>query len=232
MGRTIIAAALCLPLIVQAQDDAATSADAGVELETAKQRFSYGLGIRAARDMFENGITSIDADAFALAISDAMAGRGFRLTVPQLQAAMAEYQQTLAAERGARAEAAKARGDAFLAENRARDGVTELDTGLQYRVIAEGDGDTPAETDEVTVNYRGRLLDGTEFDSSYRRGEPSSFQVGQVIPGWQQALQLMKVGSTWEIWIPSTLAYGENGAGARIGPNETLNFEVELLGIE
>ncbi len=236
MRATIFAAALCLPLLVHGQDQASDPASAlpetDVALETAKQRFSYGMGIQAARNLFEQGITSVDPDAFALALADAMAGKGFRLTVPQLQAAMRAYQEELVAERSVKAGAAKARGDAFLAENKERDGVTELDSGLQYEVVVDGDGEMPSETDTVTVHYRGKLLDGTEFDSSYGRGEPSSFHVGQVIPGWQQALQLMKVGSTWQVWVPSGLAYGENGAGARIGPNETLHFEIVLLAID
>jgi len=230
MRRTVIAAvAACLPLIAQAQDAAGGD---DVALDTPKQRFSYGMGIQVARSLFEQGITSLDADAFALAVNDALGGKGFRLTVPELQEAMAAYQAEIQAERSASATAAKTRGDEFLAGNGEKDGVTTLDTGLQYTVVVEGDGALPAETDTVLVHYRGKLLDGTEFDSSYGRGQPTSLQVGQVIPGWQQALQLMQVGSKWEIWVPSDLAYGANGAGARIGPNETLNFEIELLEIQ
>ena len=119
----------------------------------------------------------------------------------------------------------------YLKENSVREGVVVLDSGLQYRIVKPGAGGSPTETDTVVVHYRGRLLNGSEFDSSYVRGQPAELGVGQVIPGWQQALQLMPVGSTWEIWIPAALAYGAQGAGS-IGPNETLHFDIELLEIK
>ena len=122
-------------------------------------------------------------------------------------------------------------GDTFLATNKTKPGVTTLPDGLQYKIIAEGKGAQPTRTDTVTVHYAGTLIDGTEFDSSYKRGQPTSFPVGAVIPGWVEALQLMKVGSTWELYIPANLAYGERGAPPSIGPNQVLIFKVELLGI-
>ena len=126
----------------------------------------------------------------------------------------------------------KSKGELFLAANKSKPGVVTLPDGLQYKVIVKGTGVKPKETDTVVVNYSGTLIDGTEFDSSYKRGEPASFQVNQVIPGWVEALQLMPVGSTWELYIPANLAYGENGAPPSIGPNETLIFKVQLLGIK
>lgn len=123
-------------------------------------------------------------------------------------------------------------GDAFLAANKKKPGVVTLPDGLQYKVIAEGSGKHPQDTDTVTVNYAGTLIDGTEFDSSYKRGEPTSFPVNGVIPGWTEALKLMKPGSTWELYIPAELAYGEAGAPPSIGPNETLIFKVELLAVK
>jgi FKBP-type peptidyl-prolyl cis-trans isomerase FklB len=130
------------------------------------------------------------------------------------------------------ADSNKAAGEKFLATNKAKEGVVTLPSGLQYKVITEGKGEKPSAQDTVTVNYEGKLLDGTVFDSSYQRGQPATFQVSDVIPGWVEALQLMKTGSTWEIYIPSQLAYGEQGAGQTIGPNQTLIFKVELLGIK
>ena len=127
---------------------------------------------------------------------------------------------------------AKADGEAYLAANAKKDGVKTLPSGLQYKVVTEGAGATPKASDTVTVHYRGKLVDGTEFDSSYSRNEPATFPVNGVIPGWTEALQLMKVGSKWELCIPANLAYGERGAGGRIPANATLVFEVELLGIK
>ncbi|MBA3660203.1 MAG: FKBP-type peptidyl-prolyl cis-trans isomerase [Gammaproteobacteria bacterium] len=126
----------------------------------------------------------------------------------------------------------KQAGDAFLAQNKAKQGVVTLPSGLQYKIIKEGTGDMPSGNDLVTVNYAGRLINGTEFDSSYTRGQPATFPVSGVIPGWVEALKLMKVGSEWELYIPSSLAYGEPGAPPAIGPNETLIFKVELLDIK
>jgi FKBP-type peptidyl-prolyl cis-trans isomerase FklB len=137
------------------------------------------------------------------------------------------------AEQGkAMAEKNKAAGEAFLAENKKKERVVALPDGLQYKIITEGTGTTPKATDKVKVNYKGTLTDGTEFDSSYKRGEPAIFQVDKVIAGWTEVLQLMKVGSKWDVYIPSNLAYGEHGTGMVIGPNQTLIFEVELISIE
>jgi FKBP-type peptidyl-prolyl cis-trans isomerase FklB len=126
----------------------------------------------------------------------------------------------------------KKAGEAFLAQNKGKQGVVTLPSGLQYKILKAGNGKKPTENDTVECNYRGTLINGTEFDSSYRRGQPATFGVGQVIPGWREALQLMPVGSKWELYVPPDLAYGERGAGRDIGPNSTLVFEVELLGIQ
>ena len=135
-------------------------------------------------------------------------------------------------DRNELAEENLSQGEAFLAENGKREGVISLPSGLQYEVIHDVSGDTPEATDTVVTHYRGTLIDGKEFDSSHRRGEPASFPVNRVIPGWTEALQLMTVGSKWKLFIPSNLAYGEGGAGKVIGPNATLIFEIELLGIQ
>jgi FKBP-type peptidyl-prolyl cis-trans isomerase FklB len=126
----------------------------------------------------------------------------------------------------------KKEGEAFLAANKKKEGVITLPSGFQYKAIKEGTGKTPKATDTVTVNYRGTLIDGTEFDSSYKRGQPATFRVNGVIAGWTEALQLMKEGSKWELFIPANLAYGERGAGAAIGPNAVLIFEVELISVK
>ncbi len=123
-------------------------------------------------------------------------------------------------------------GKTFLAENRKKEGVIELENGLQYKILTTGSGKKPAETDTVSVNYRGTLIDGTEFDSSYKRGSPAEFPVNRVIPGWTQILQLMGEGAKWQVYIPSNLAYGPKGAGADIGPNATLIFDIELLEVK
>jgi FKBP-type peptidyl-prolyl cis-trans isomerase FklB len=123
-------------------------------------------------------------------------------------------------------------GDAFLSANKKKQGVVTLNDGLQYKILKQGTGDMPTDSDVVTVNYKGTLVNGQEFDSSYKRGEPATFPVAGVIPGWTEALKLMKVGSKWELYIPASLAYGEQGAPPAIGPNETLIFEVELLGVK
>ncbi len=130
------------------------------------------------------------------------------------------------------AEKNKNEGERFLAENKEKEGVTTLPSGLQYKVIKAGNGSSPKASDTVTTHYRGALIDGTEFDSSHKRGEPTSFPVGGVISGWTEALKLMKVGAKWQLFVPSDLAYGPRGAGQNIGPNATLIFEVELLSIE
>ena len=149
-----------------------------------------------------------------------------------MQAAEAEYRAGLAASQARGAEANLEAGRAFLASNTENEGVVEMPDGLQYRIVRAGDGPKPSADDRVVVHYRGRLLDGTEFDSSYQRGEPAEFMVGGVIRGWQAALKAMPKGSRWEVWIPAALAYGERGAGGVIGPNQALHFEIELIEVK
>lgn len=201
-------------------------------LDNTVQRFSYAIGLNIARNLQQQGITELDAAAFALAIQDMLEGREPRISGGQMQAALEEYQQQMMQTRTKQATKNEQEGAQFLAMNRDAEGVVELGSGVQYRVMQAGDGERPAETDTVIVHYRGRLLDGTEFDSSYSRGQPTELGVSQVIPGWQEALQLMPVGSRWQVWIPGGLAYGPRGAGAAIGPNATLHFEIELVAIK
>ena len=210
----------------------ATAAEEGPPLESAIQRLSYAVGLQIGQSLRRQGLDEIDAAALAAALEDVYADRPPRLTIEQMQAAQAAYQAESAARQGRQAEANLAAGRAFLASNAENEGVVETPDGLQYRILRAGEGATPTAESRVVVHYRGRLLDGTEFDSSYGRGEPTEFMLGAVIQGWQAALQLMPVGSHWEVWIPAGLAYGERGAGGSIGPNQALHFEIELLEIK
>ncbi len=201
------------------------------ELKTTEQRISYLVGMNYGQQMKADNLP-LDEAAFMQAIRDAFSGTPSRLTQEEAQATIAAFQeQRQAAAQQAAAENKKA-GEAFLTANRNKPGVKETDSGLQYKVIKAGTGKQPTSTDTVSVHYRGTLIDGTEFDSSYRRGQPASFPVNGVIPGWQEALPMMKEGAKWELYIPSDIAYGERGAGGTIGPNSTLVFEVELLEVK
>ena len=211
-----------------------SEAAAEVTLDTPAERLSYGIAYGLGKRMANDGVP-MDADAFSTGLRDALDGAEPRLTQEQIQAEMQAYQEKAAAEQAAvQAELADANLEAsaaFLAENGARDGVTVTDSGLQYEILETGEGEIPGPEDTVEVHYRGTLVDGTEFDSSYKRGEPVTFGVGQVIAGWTEALQLMPVGSKWKLAIPPELGYGAGGAGQVIGPNAALIFEVELLSI-
>ncbi len=202
-----------------------------VKLDTVEQKVSYGFGMKIGRDIAKQGL-KIDADALAAAIRDVLKGEKPRLTPEELKTAMETYRNQLIAEQHAKAEANAKAGEAYLAENARKPGVKSLPSGLQYKVVQQGNGPKPKATDTVSVHYEGRLIDGTVFDSSYKRGKPTSFRVSNVIKGWQEALQLMPVGSKWQIVIPADLAYGTKGAGDTIGPNSTLVFDVELLEIK
>jgi len=208
-------------------------------LDTVDQRLSYIVGSNVAQQFQRDDIT-LDEKAFLQAVTDISAGKESRLsqeqvqeTVQEMQTRMQAKQQEQQAEQQAELAAAsetnKAEGEAFLAANALKEDVIVTDTGLQYKVLTAGEGAQPKAEDTVSVHYRGTLIDGTEFDSSYSRGEPATFPVQGVIPGWVEALQLMKVGDKFELTIPSDLAYGPGGTGGDIGPNATLIFEVELL---
>lgn len=200
-----------------------------VQLDTAVQRFSYAIGTQIGHRLKSQKLDDLDAAAIGAAIGDVLAGRAPRLKPEEMRAAAAEYQKTMAARITKEAAANKAAEKAFLAQNKDKDGVVTLPSGLQYKVLKAGTGKQPAADGEVTVNYRGRLLDGTVFDSSYKRGKPVDLHIAQVIKGWQEALPLMKEGAKWEVYIPSALAYGERGAGGVIGPDQMLIFQIELL---
>ncbi|MCP5523533.1 MAG: FKBP-type peptidyl-prolyl cis-trans isomerase [Verrucomicrobiales bacterium] len=202
------------------------AADAA-DLKDGRQKFCYSLGLSIANSLSNLDVTLDDAELQLMVdgLKDQASGKP-ALNPEEMAAALREFQ--LAAGK-ALAEKAKAEGEAFLAENKQKDGVTTLASGLQYQVEKEGSGTSPSATDRVSVNYRGTFIDGKEFDSSYKRGQPAQFGVGGVIKGWTEALQLMKPGAKWKLFVPSDLAYGERGMGRSIPPNSTLIFEVELL---
>lgn len=206
-----------------AQDDA---------LETPEERLSYTIGMDIGGSLADQDM-DLDLDLVIEALRATYNGEETRLTqeeaLEEREKFMQERQQQMEAERQEDAAANREAGEAFLAENAERDDVMTTDSGLQYRVIEEGEGPSPAAEDQVTVHYTGTLIDGTKFDSSHDRGEPATFALNQVIPGWTEGLQLMSEGATYEFFIPSDLAYGEQGRPGPIGPNSTLIFEVELL---
>ena len=184
----------------------------------------------------DDGDVAINPDALAAAMKDIFAGAKPQLTDEEVQQVMQDFQKKMMAKQMAAREEGlaknKGEGEKFLAENKKKEGVKTTASGLQYKVIKDGTGKTPKATDTVKTHYRGTLINGTEFDSSYKRGEPAEFPVNGVIKGWTEALQLMKEGAKWQLFIPSNLAYGERGAGQAIGPNATLIFDIELLDIE
>ncbi|RJR16931.1 MAG: FKBP-type peptidyl-prolyl cis-trans isomerase [Nitrospiraceae bacterium] len=210
-------------------------AEESMVLKTEKDKISYGIGMDIGENMKRQSI-DIDPDKLAQGIKDVFAGKELLLTEEDFRNTMENFRKDMMAKQQMHmqeiSEKNRKDGEAFLAENKKKEGVTTLPSGLQYKVISEGTGALPEATDTVTVHYRGTLIDGTEFDSSFSRGEPATFPVNGVIPGWTEALQLMKAGSKWQLFIPSNLAYGERGAGGRIGPNSALVFDVELLSIK
>ncbi len=209
-------------------------AEEKLELKTQKDKASYAIGLDMGNSLKTNGI-DVNTNVLFRGIKDAMSGSKPLLTEQEIRETIIGLQKELQAKQQEKqkvlGEKNKKEGEQFLAENKKKDGVITLASGLQYKIVKSGSGKTPKATDSVTVNYRGTLIDGTEFDSSIKRGQPATFQVNGVIPGWTEALQLMKEGAKWQLFIPSNLAYGERGAGSTIGPNAVLIFEVELLSV-
>lgn len=228
--RVFVVIALLCSFFVAGPLDAADPS-----LKTTKDKVSYTIGAQIGTDMKRQGV-DIDTEVLAKGLRDGFHGSKMLLTEQEMKEAITGLQRQMAGKQAERmrveGEKNRQEGKVFLAENAKKEGVKVLPSGLQYKIIKEGTGKMPKAEDTVTVNYRGTLVDGTEFDSSYRRGQPASFPVKGVIKGWTEALQLMKTGSTWKLFIPSHLAYGERGTGGAIGPSATLIFEVELLGIK
>jgi FKBP-type peptidyl-prolyl cis-trans isomerase FklB len=212
---------------------------AAAPLTTRKQKFSYALGMNIGSGLGTNlkkQSIEVDWSLVAQGLKDSGAGTKTRLTEDEAKAVLTEVQTEVRKQQQEKAKETadknKTAGEAFLAANKTKEGVVTLPSGLQYKILKAGTGPKPTATDTVVCNYRGTLIDGTEFDSSTKHGQAATFGVSQVIPGWTEALQLMPVGSKWQLFIPSNLAYKERGAGADIGPNSALIFEVELLSIQ
>ena len=205
------------------------------QLKDQKDKVSYSIGLDIGSTL-KRQLIDVNEEVLNRGIQDGISGQKALMTEDQMKETMQGFQKDmLAKQAAAKKEAGEKNGTAgkkFLEENKAKPGVKTAADGLQYKVEKEGTGPMPKATDTVKVNYRGTTIEGTEFDSSYKRGEPATFPVNRVIKGWTEALQLMKVGSKYQLFIPSDLAYGERGAGADIGPNSVLIFDVELLGIE
>jgi FKBP-type peptidyl-prolyl cis-trans isomerase len=205
------------------------------KLVTPKDKFSYALGMNLGNTLHRQSV-DVDPAILLRGLKDAIAGGKMALTEEEARAALMEVQNEVRKKQQAQMQRAgevnKKEGDAFLASNKAKEGVVTLPSGLQYKILTVGSGPKPALSDTVVCNYRGTLINGTEFDSSYKRGQPATFPVSGVIKGWTEALPLMPVGSKWQLFIPSALAYGERGPGPEIGPNSTLIFEVELISIQ
>ena len=204
-------------------------------LQTEVQKFSYALGMNLGSTMRRQSI-EIDPELVLQGLKDSMAGGKTRLTEDEARSVISQIQTEIRSkmqvEMRRQAKVNQEEGSAFLKANKNKEGVVTLQSGLQYKILKKGTGPKPSLTDTVVVNYRGTLIDGTEFDSSYKRGQPASFAVNRVIEGWTEALQLMPVGSKWQLFIPALLAYGERGSPPHIGPEATLIFEVELLSIK
>ena len=198
-------------------------------LKTEMEKVSYSLGVSVANSVKAQGLESVDAQAIGQAFTDVFEGKELAISEEEANVILQEYFQKLANKT---LEANSEAGNVFLAENAKREEVITTASGLQYEVLAKGEGESPKATDEVTVHYHGTLIDGSVFDSSVERGQPATFPVNGVIPGWVEALQLMKPGAKYKLFIPSDLAYGERGAGQMIGPNSTLIFEVELISVK
>ena len=204
-------------------------------LDTPKDKLSYAIGLNVGRSLQKDSI-AIDPEILALGVKDALTGDKTLMTDEEAKAAIVTLQTELRQKQEetmkAAGEANKKQGEEFLAANKAKEGVVTLPSGLQYKIVTPGTGPKPTAADTVVCNYRGTLIDGTEFDSSYKRGQPATFPVGQVIKGWTEALQLMPVGSKWQLYVPADLAYGDRSPSPVIGINSTLIFEVELLSIQ
>jgi FKBP-type peptidyl-prolyl cis-trans isomerase FklB len=206
------------------------------ELKTQKEKLSYAIGFDVGNSLKKNEL-DVDPDIIGKAVKDVLSGGKPLMDEQEVRTTLVTVQKELQAKQQERAKAQgeknKKEGEAFLAKNKSAEGVKALPSGLQYKVLSEGKGKSPKASDTVSVHYRGTLIDGTEFDSSYKRGQPATFSVNGVIKGWTEALQLMKEGSKWQLFIPANLAYGENGTqGGPIGPNAVLIFEVELISVK
>jgi len=217
---TLLIAALFTPVVSMA-----------AELKSPKQKFSYAVGFRLALSLKNEGL-DVDPAAFAAAMKDSLSGTTPALTTDEMTAAMVAERDKQVKVIKDKIDANKKAGEKYRADNAKKAGVKSLKNGIQYRVISAGKGKSPTKEGEVTVHYKGMLINGTVFDSSYKREKPATFGLAGVIKGWQEVLPLMKEGDKWEVVIPPELAYADKGAGAAIGPGETLVFEIELVKVK
>lgn len=204
-------------------------------LSNDKDKLSYSIGADLGVNFKKQGI-DINPAMMALGLQDGATGNKLLLTEDQMKDVLNKFQKDLISKRSAefnkQAEENKAKGDAFLNQNKSKAGIVSLPSGLQYKIVNAGNGAKPAKEDSVTVEYTGQLIDGQVFDSTDKAGKPATFKVSQVIPGWTEALQLMPTGSTWEVYVPANLAYGPRNIGGSIGPNETLIFKIHLISVK
>lgn len=228
MNKKIFALAICFSVAALLSCEG-QKGKTSVSLKTTSDSVSYSIGVSIGANMKKDGLDSLNLDIMKQAISSAMKGDSLLVNANQSQSVIQAY---LSAKQKQKGDASLQIGKKFLAENKKKQGVIELPDGLQYMVIKEGTGSMPIASDTVSVHYHGTLIDGTVFDSSIERGEPAEFPVNAVIKGWTEALELMKVGSKYKLFIPSDLAYGDRAAGPKISANSTLIFEVELLKIK
>jgi FKBP-type peptidyl-prolyl cis-trans isomerase FklB len=209
--------------------------DATPALKTTEDKVSYSIGSDLGKNLKKQGI-NINPSIFAKGMTDGMSGGKLLMTDDEMKKVLSDFEKEMmdkrASEFNKKADDNKVKGEAFLKENKAKPGVVALPSGLQYKIVKAGTGAKPTKEDMVTVEYTGRLLNGEVFDSTEKTGKPVSFKLTQVIPGWTEALQLMPAGSTWEVYIPASLAYGSRNVGGAIGPNETLVFNVHLIDIK
>jgi len=198
---------------------------------TDAEKASYGIGLQMGEQLKANPFEGLNLNSVFEGMKDAYAGSAFQVEIPEIQAAFEKINEEIQARREEEAKVLAAEGIAFLEENAKRPEITVTESGLQYEVLATGEGEKPTAESTVRVDYHGTLINGTVFDSSYERGQPAEFPVGGVIKGWTEALQMMPVGTKWRLYVPHELAYGERGAGAAIAPYSTLVFDVELHAI-
>jgi FKBP-type peptidyl-prolyl cis-trans isomerase FklB len=227
--KLLVNTAMAAMLVMVLGCNSQTNTGKDVTLVNEIDSVSYSLGLNVAKDVKKQGLEDVNIDAILKAFNDVYSDN--ELMISEMDAGQCLNTYFRKAQL-AKSDASKEAGIAFLVENKAKEGVITTESGLQYEVMTEGSGEKPALEDKVTTHYHGTLIDGTVFDSSVDRGEPVSFPVNGVIPGWTEALQLMAVGSKYKLYIPSELGYGERGAGGAIGPNQALIFEVELISIE
>lgn len=234
LAVAIVSVAISTSIVAKEPNNQA-AATGTFALTSDVDKLSYSIGIDLGKNFKRQGI-DINPNAMAKGLEDGLSGKPLLLTEQQMKDVLTQFQKAIMAKRNAeftkQAEDNKVKGETFLNENKAKEGVVTLASGLQYKILEKGTGNKPAKNDIVTVEYTGKLINGQVFDTTEKSGKPATFKVSQVIPGWTEALQLMPAGSTWEIYVPANLAYGSRSVGGPIGPNETLIFKIHLLSVK